>query len=159
MKNRYTTGIMLVVLLALIGSCSASTLENPSCRDLGYQYGVKYDCPGDPSLCTGSVMLDTPPFGDDTIVVSFSRDGLTFNWESVIGIDAVIVKAKDWKSYVYDPPAESFGDADLIAPDNKEISHVEFCYDGMEVPEFPAMFISLMGIAVLAGLMVFCQRK
>jgi hypothetical protein len=57
----------------------------------------------------------------------------TFNWESTLRIDAVIVKGgTDSNVYVYDP-AEFFGNG-LHAPERgdgtyPDISHVEFCYD------------------------------
>jgi hypothetical protein len=53
-----------------------------------------------------------------------------FDWASNIGVDAVIVKSQDANTFVYDPPGpESLGDNGLYSPENKNISHIEFCYD------------------------------
>lgn len=53
---------------------------------------------------------------------------MQFDWSATLGIDAVIVKGgADANAYVYVP--EVYGDEDLVAPDGKAISHVEFCYD------------------------------
>ncbi|MCI0398418.1 MAG: hypothetical protein L0332_06115 [Chloroflexi bacterium] len=58
------------------------------------------------------------------------------DWSSTFGIDAVIVKGgSNANLYIYDPPAESFGDSGLHSPINPNngdpfgLSHVEFCYD------------------------------
>ena len=99
---------------------------NPSCEDLGYAHGVKWNYPAD---STGG----TYPLGTGT--VTWSTDGTYVTWSSTFGVDAVIVKGgPQANSYVYDPPAESFGDGGLVSPDNRSgdpagLSHVEFCYD------------------------------
>lgn len=63
-------------------------------------------------------------------------DGTYFNWTSTIGMDAVIAKGgPNANVYVYDPPAESFGDTGLVSPTNPSndkpygLSHIEFCFD------------------------------
>ncbi|MDI6858842.1 MAG: hypothetical protein QME71_11080, partial [Dehalococcoidia bacterium] len=55
---------------------------------------------------------------------------------STLGIDVVIAKGgPDANAYIYDPPDESFGDNDLMAPSNCGggrqcgLSHISFCYD------------------------------
>jgi hypothetical protein len=102
--------------------------DNPSCTDLGFDFGYK---------------IDSGPFngsftsGDGALTVDLiSGDGVSFEWSSDIGIDAVIVKGgPNANVYVYDPPAESYGDAGLTPPVNPNngtpyaISHIEFCYD------------------------------
>lgn len=100
---------------------------NPTCASLGYQHGLSTNNP--------------PPAGtsywnDGTLFVTIHSDGINFSWTSNIGVDAVIVKGGKVGAnvYVYDPPAESFGDSALHAPNNPsgdpaEISHVVFCYD------------------------------
>ena len=96
---------------------------NPSCTDLGYAYGMK-----PPDAAGGTYDLGTG-------TVTYSTDGTYVTWSSTFGVDAVIVKGgPNANAYVYDPPAESFGDGGLVSPDNASggpagLSHVEFCYD------------------------------
>jgi hypothetical protein len=65
-----------------------------------------------------------------------NADGKFFDWSSLTGVDAVIVKGEDnADAFVYDLTVESNGDTLLHAPlaDNgqyRDISHVSFCYDG-----------------------------
>lgn len=102
---------------------------NPTCEDLGYSQGFKPNTPSENNP-TGTHTL---PDGTNTITIT-TTGGV--NWTSTIGIDAVIVKGgPNANVYVYDPPAESFGDTGLVAPTNPNngqpygLSHVEFCYD------------------------------
>ena len=66
-----------------------------------------------------------------------------FDWSSLTGVDAVIVKGgSNADAFVYDLTAESNGDTLLHAPldDNghyRDISHVSFCYDGETVVPKP----------------------
>jgi len=57
----------------------------------------------------------------------------SFDWQSNIGLDAVIVKGGHAGTYLYryDPPAEATSDNGLAVPDpdNNSISHISFCYD------------------------------
>jgi hypothetical protein len=99
---------------------------NPTCTDLGYDYGFK-------------PQPEPPPTGSYTegpLTVNINSDGTYFSWTSNIGVDAVIVKGGNLgaNSFVYDPPAESKGDDGLYSPDTASgepaaISHIEFCYD------------------------------
>jgi hypothetical protein len=52
----------------------------------------------------------------------------SFDWTSDYPVLAVIVKAGQ-DAYVYWYPGGSTGDTDLIAPDNKGVSHATFCID------------------------------
>jgi hypothetical protein len=82
---------------------------NPSCTSLGYDFGFKVD-PPDPGT------YDLIDVNTVTVVTS---DGTFFDWTSTLGIDAVIAKGgPNANVYVYDPPAESFGDTDLSSPIN-----------------------------------------
>ena len=66
-----------------------------------------------------------------------------FDWSSLTGVDAVIVKGGDnADAFVYDLTAESNGDTLLHAPlaDNgeyRDISHVSFCWDDASVVPKP----------------------
>ena len=57
----------------------------------------------------------------------------SFDWQSNIGLDAVIVKGGHAGTYLYryDPPVEAVSDNGLAVPDsaNNSISHISFCYD------------------------------
>ncbi|MFO7564165.1 MAG: hypothetical protein R6X02_16080 [Enhygromyxa sp.] len=97
---------------------------NPSCEDLGYAQGLRID--------PNSGTSDLPGGGTVTVTI----DGLYFDWSSTVGIDAVIAKGgPNANVYVYDPPAESFGDTELHSPINPStgmpfgLSHIDFCYD------------------------------
>jgi hypothetical protein len=100
---------------------------NPSCADLGYAHGRRWNYPQD---STGG----TFPLGTGS--VTWSTDGTHVTWSSTFGVDAVIVKGgPNANSYVYEPPAESLGDSGLAAPINPNngqpfgLSHLDFCYD------------------------------
>jgi hypothetical protein len=102
---------------------------NPSCTDLGYDFGYKPQPEPPPS---GTYSFP----GDPINTVTINSDGTYFDWSSTLGIDAVIVKGgSNANVYAYDPPAESFGDTGLHSPINPNngspyaISHIEFCYD------------------------------
>lgn len=94
---------------------------NPTCAQLGYAAGVRYD-PEE----TGTVDVGTG-------TVTWSHDGTYVTWSSTIGLDAVIVKGGPAANvYVYDP--ESTGDSGLASPDNPSggpagLSHIDFCFD------------------------------
>lgn len=133
--------VVAVVLAALAGAQAVSArmdaaaspttptpiyvAGNPTCTDLGYAHGFKVDPPN-----AGTYSID----GVHTVTVA--TDGVYFDWTSTIGIDAVISKGgPNANQYVYDPPAESFGDTGLHSPINATndkpygLSHIEFCYD------------------------------
>lgn len=121
-------GALLLAALP-VGAASVPPVEvagNPTCAQQGYAYGVKWNYPED---STGG----TYPLGTGT--VTWSTDGTYVDWESTFGVDAVIVKGGNAANvYKYDPPVESFGDTDLVSPNNSSgkpagLSHVEFCYD------------------------------
>ncbi len=107
---------------------------NPKCKPL-YANGFKpHDEPPPPGTTTY-----TYPDGVNTVKITMSGDQKTFDWQSTLGVDAVIVKGGDNADiFVYDlpgnPPTESFGDTMLHGPAKADgklrtISHIEFCYD------------------------------
>ena len=84
------------------------------------------------SILPNSGTYDLP--GGNTVTVT--TDGVNFDWSSTLGMDAVIAKGgPNANAYVYDPPAESFGDTGLHSPINPNngqpfgLSHISFCYD------------------------------
>jgi hypothetical protein len=117
----------------------ATVLSGPGSDllDLGPLFGFKYDA--NPTGNVSSTLEDNAPwvvtsgpqdpYNSVSIfnVVLSGSEGVQFDWSATLGIDAVIVKAQDANVYVYSP--EAFGASGLIAPGNKAISHIEFCYD------------------------------
>jgi hypothetical protein len=64
----------------------------------------------------------------DNVISILNSNGYTFDWSSTHGIGAVIVKAGNGANvWFYDPQA--YSDSGLYAYDNKEISHVTFCWN------------------------------
>jgi hypothetical protein len=125
-------GLLVAAVLVLGGSrdAQASYVDpvvvpgNPSCADLGYDYEKKVEPPDS----------GTHPLDGHSVTVT--RYGEYFDWTATLGMDAVIAKGgTDANVYVYDPPAESFGDTALHAPINPDknepygLSHISFCYD------------------------------
>jgi hypothetical protein len=132
-----TTIFVVLALLVLglsiaVGPAVASSVDpafvpgNPSCTDLGYDFGFKPQPEPPP---TG-----TYTFPDGVNAATIASDGTYFDWTSTLGIDAVIVKGgPNVNLYEYSP--ESFSDSGLHSPINSNtglpfaISHIEFCYD------------------------------
>jgi hypothetical protein len=138
---RLSSAVLLTMMLAFAAGVSAASADgepisdngvepvfvagNPSCTSLGYAFGFKVDPPNG-----GTYNID----GVNTVTVT--TDGTYFDWSSTLGMDAVLAKGgPNANSYVYDPPAESFGDGGLASPINPSngepfgLSHIEFCYD------------------------------
>jgi hypothetical protein len=99
---------------------------NSSCEDLGYDFGFKPQPEPPPS--------GTYIFPDGINTLTITSDGTEFDWNSTLGLDAVIVKGgPDANIYYYDP--ESFVDDGLHSPINPNnnspygLSHIEVCYD------------------------------
>jgi uncharacterized repeat protein (TIGR01451 family) len=126
-----TAATLLTMAWAIFPTPAAAThvspqfkAGNPSCEDLGYDFGFKIEpvTGGEHSGGLGSVTLTL-------------GSGNTFSWTSTFGIDAVIVKGgPNANLYAYDPPSEAFSDSGLHAPDSPSggfagLSHLEFCYD------------------------------
>ncbi len=126
------------ILVAGNPNCAALNADNANFPSITSDFGWKIDegAPnngvytltagtqnGDPTVLTGGAIADP----SNSITISNS-DGFFFDWAASLGIDAVLVKAGNAAAtYVYTP--ESFADGGLHAPDQKDISHVEFCYD------------------------------
>ena len=109
---------------------------NPSCAELGYDLGFKVDPPR-------AGVYVVPDVGTITV----TRNGEAFSWTSTFGVDAVIAKGgPNANLYVY-APSESFGDVNLVSPDNGGqpfgLSHIEFCYDLTPPQATPGAFITI----------------
>lgn len=64
---------------------------------------------------------------NSTVTTTLTNGIKTLNFTMTKSISAVIVKAgNEANVYVYDPAAMNGGP--LVGPDNKDISHIEFCY-------------------------------
>jgi hypothetical protein len=159
------SGIILVVLLALAGTCSAAYVnpvlvdDNPSCGDLGCIELYKVDPP----------VSGTYTSGDFTVTVTIYAsvaDGEpdTVDWTSNSPVTMVIVKGGDYAN-VYEYPGGSTGDTGLTAPYNENsgknyaVSHVSFCGTTTNVPEFPAEFLPVLGIAGLSAILIFSRKN
>ncbi len=130
-------GLLLsVFIFSNIRTSSAASVTptfvsgNPTCQDLGYEAGFKPNSPSE----ANPVGTHTLPDGVNTVTISI--DGSGVDWTSTLGMDAVIVKGgPNANVYAYDPPAESFGDTNLVTPTNSQnnqpygLSHLVFCYD------------------------------
>lgn len=136
-SSRVWLGLAVVALFAMVGlfgtrAVSAASVVpvivsgNPDCTDLGYDFGYKPQPEPPP---TGSYT-----FPGTSYEVSITSDGVSFDWESELGVDAVIVKGGNNGSNIYTYATEQFADTNLRAPLNTSgsqaaISHIEFCYD------------------------------
>jgi hypothetical protein len=67
-------------------------------------------------------------FTHDGQTITISGDAKTFDWTSTKHVCCVIVKAGTG-AYIFRYPGGSYGDNGLYAPQNKDISHVTFCWD------------------------------
>src|SRR5918994_7715496 len=111
---------------------------NPGCDDIAPEGEVWIELKVEPPA-------DGDEFSEDALTVNVdvrdTEDGQVFDWDSNIGVDAVIVKGgPNANVYLYDP--ESMGATGLHAPVNPSgqwagLSHISFCYDEDEVPPPP----------------------
>lgn len=143
--------LLAVGLFAILspGNVGATDPElvngNPTCVDLGYQYGFKIEKDGEgvPPLGTYTLQTGTQNGAktelsggaptDLTNSITITKTGKYISWTSTFGIDAVIVKGGP-AAYVYKYNPEGTSGTDQRAPDNNggqvpDISHVTFCYD------------------------------
>jgi hypothetical protein len=101
---------------------------NPSCTDLGYDFGFKPQ-PEPPPTGTYTVT-----YLGQVITIGITSDGPYFDWTSTDPVFGVIAKGGN-AATVYDySPSGSYGDTGLNPPDNASggpagISHIEFCFD------------------------------
>jgi len=122
--------VLAGVLMLIVGPATATHVSpipipgsgNATCGDFDGWSEFKVDPPANGTY-TG---------GDGSVTIS-GFDGVTFDWSSTFGIDAVFVKSGVDSSqlYVYNPEATS--DSGLTTQDGKEISHISFCWDDDEV--------------------------
>jgi hypothetical protein len=125
-------GALLIVPAAASAASVTPTYYagNPSCLDLGYEHGLKFDPPNAGSKSGEGV----------TVELSLGSDqyGTLVDWTSSKPIDTVIVKGgPNANTYVY--ASESSGDTGLHAPFNGPdkyygLSHVDFCWDDETPP-------------------------
>jgi hypothetical protein len=141
-------GLLLALCVLTIGKPSMATEPpvgpdvdpvlvpgNPTCEDRGYANELKIE----------GVDLDNKEYTDGTLTVTISNlvhnsegEPVLFDWTSNIGVDEVLVKASNAaNAYIYNPPPEIKVDDKLFGPENKGISHINFCYDGETVVPQP----------------------
>jgi hypothetical protein len=164
MRRILTIMLMLVMVASLAAAASVTpvlyTNEDWQSGDAAFECG-EVGC-GDFSykIEPWGMGMDGP-YDNGNITIS-SSNNYTFNWTSVNPVCAVIVKNGVNGTYVYNYNG-AYGDTELVAPGDKEISHVTFCYNGdddngglEEIPEFPTVALP---IAAILGLAFFFQRR
>ena len=113
----------------------------PRCRarELGEFLVEQGDLPARPDW--EEFKIDEMPgnevYTDGVVTITITNaTNTSFDWSSNIGIDAVYVKSGQGGSvvYLYDPPAEATSGEGLSTRDEKDISHVTFCYDEESPP-------------------------
>ncbi len=95
--------------------------DNPTCVDLGFEQGIKFDPPN--PVAAGNILWDFDPA--DPFVT----------WSSSFPIGGVIMKGGSVGANVYYYSPLSNGDSSLATPINPgsgkpaALSHIDFCYD------------------------------
>jgi hypothetical protein len=138
------SSILLLVLLgisALGVNAQTLVLGTPNCEKLNgmnstfptitSNYGFKLE--GAPSgtftfTNADGELTGGAPSDPDNSVTTVVTNGKILNWGATKGIRAVIIKGgPNANVYVYNPTATSGGP--LNAPSNKDIIHIEFCFE------------------------------
>jgi|GEM_PF-3986098 len=90
----------------------------------------------------------------------------SINWTSNTDINCILIKGASGANAYYCTGASKQDDTLMSTPLNPSgmpaaISHIVICYDPAMtyVPEFPAWFIALAGIAGITGLLLVFHRK
>lgn len=127
------------VLVVVSGNPNCAAINestNPAFSNITSNFGFKLDNePRGSGTVTFEESNDNPireltggaPADPDNTVTYNIQNGKNFTFSSSKSINAVIVKGGPSANvYVYDPATMSGGP--LVAPSNKDISHIEFCY-------------------------------
>jgi hypothetical protein len=135
MKSRVILGLVLVLSLLLGGTAMAAPV-NPTtyndwqsgnaefeCRQVGCSSEFHYKFDNWSTAYNGSYTVE----GGNVITIQ-NNTGKTFDWESAWPVACVIVKGGP-SANVYCYGSGSRADTGMYAPNNKEISHVTFCYN------------------------------
>ncbi|KXS44624.1 MAG: hypothetical protein AWU59_440 [Methanolobus sp. T82-4] len=166
------TMVMLVAAMSLANAASVAPelFDNWQSGDAEFEceeagacdyYSYKIDEWGNANYWGDSDMNGT--YDGENINITNS-DSYTFDWESTeYPVCAVIVKAGTGAN-VYYYPEGTYEDTGLYAYDEKEISHVTFCFGEEddpgepqeEIPEFPTVALP---IAAILGLAFLFQRR
>jgi hypothetical protein len=183
-KNGRIILVGILVLLALVGIANA-TLSNGTISGhaipaiLGN--GNVVTCPA--AGCSGDTLfiqknegesydgryyIDATHYIDiDANSVMGSKGENSINWRSNFDVICVVLKGANGYDTYYCTNDYKRDDSTMSPPINPskapaDISHILICYyppESVPVPEFPAWFITLMGIAGLVGMLVAFQRK
>jgi len=146
MKKLFLSSTFLIVFILsfTLNLQSAPTCEpivvpgNPTCSDLGTQglcdcsLGFKINLAPNGKFFFVSAdgeLMNGAPEDPNNFVVIYSSDGVTFNWYSSLGIDAVIVKGGKLGANVYIFENEMFSGQGFTTPTSQDISHINFCFD------------------------------
>jgi hypothetical protein len=140
--------LFVLIALLMVGAVMAASVSpvymegNPTCEDIGYDNEFKVDPPAEGSW--------------DGISIT-DIDGSLVDWSSSFPMGAVIIKGgPNANVYYYDTSME---DTDLVTPTNPNnqqpygLSHVTFCWDDNEIPEFGVVagVVALIGALAIFG--------
>lgn len=134
----------VVLVGGLVSSASAAVDQeelpgNPDCQDLGFPNEFKIDgggeFPDEGTYADGDEGTESK--GDTegfSVEITYTDDDpLTFDFESTIAVDVVLVKAGPGAlAYEFDPA--STDGSGLESPVDDSISHITFCWNGDTPP-------------------------
>ena len=138
----------VILMTLLLTSIAAAGVGNPDveCQAHGFDYGIaKYGF-------DGSYTLDEGIFHGYSIAISKESNAEQVIWKASPAVAGVLLKTSS-DHYVV---AAGGTTGTAVMDIEKDISHVTFCGDDEEVPEF-GVFAAL-GVLGLAGLFVYRKR-
>jgi len=159
--------LLVLLMLITVMPLAVAASENPVTIEKWKSGNAEFECSQlDHAMCDSSFAFKIDDWGtgmngtyEEANIVINNSDSYTFEWNSESPVCAVIVKGGQGANvYYYDGVYTGTG---LVAPEDKEISHVTFCFteeDGgiEEIPEFPTVALP---IAAILGLAFFMQRR
>ncbi|NYT06219.1 MAG: hypothetical protein GKC04_07635 [Methanomicrobiales archaeon] len=165
--------VFALILVVLMAAPATATLVGPI--HIPQQVEVNPDCAylvenGYINACNAGTNFEDAGVFDgavqngitiDNFIYNNDGEAISFDWSAVSSVEirAVIVKDGNAGTNVYIYPSVVFSDTGLQSPSAKQISHVEFCYDGpTNVPEFPTLAMPLMMIIGLLGAILILKR-
>jgi outer membrane lipoprotein-sorting protein len=134
MNKSKLTLILVAALLLLVGVTAVMAADNPVVYDNWQSGDAAFECAAIGDYDYGYKVDAAAPNGSWThegnTITILNSNGNVFDWEATSSIGAVIVKAGTGANvWFYDPQAMS--DTGLYGYQNREISHVTFCWDAV----------------------------
>lgn len=122
-RKMFNMAIAFLTIALTMFAAEITWSQATTCDALGFDHGCKVDPPIDGVYDCAAREVDTHFTGDGPKMLEWF--GGPF--------DGVFIKGgPTYAEYLYDPPSN--GDTGLTAPQNKDISHVLFCYNEEEPP-------------------------